>query len=150
MNRLEAAHATHDESPEADVLILTVHFSEDVAREVFRSGARGYVLKSDADCELEIVQLLATGQIRKEVAATVGICTRTVQRHRNHLMKKTEFLQLQRADALRHPQSLSRTVAVASPSDFDSAFVAAHCSASSVSRQNRWRSAIGDLRQANR
>ncbi len=53
--RLEAAHAIHYESPEADVLILTVHFSEDVARAVFRSGARGYVLKSDADCELEIV-----------------------------------------------------------------------------------------------
>jgi DNA-binding NarL/FixJ family response regulator len=107
-----------------------------------RSGARGYVLKSDADSELvaavrhvqqhkpfftgrlamtmvesfvneqregepsadhplpgcpltareiEIVQLLATGKISKEVAATVGISTRTVESHRNHIMKKMNF-----------------------------------------------------------
>ena len=49
MNGLEAARAIHDESPETDVLILTMHFSEDVAREVLRSGARGYVLKSEGD-----------------------------------------------------------------------------------------------------
>jgi DNA-binding NarL/FixJ family response regulator len=142
MNGLEAARAIHDESPETDVLILTMHFSEDVAREVLRSGARGYVLKSDADSELvaavrhvqqhkpfftgrlamtmvesfvneqhegepsndhplpgcpltarelEIVQLLATGKISKEVAATVGISTRTVESHRNHIMKKMSF-----------------------------------------------------------
>jgi DNA-binding NarL/FixJ family response regulator len=142
MNGLEAARAIHDESPETDVLILTMHFSEDVAREVLRSGARGYVLKSDADSELvaavrhvqqrkpfftgrlamtmvesfvneqregepssdhplpgcpltarelEIVQLLATGKISKEVAATVGISTRTVESHRNHIMKKMNF-----------------------------------------------------------
>ena len=29
-----------------------MHFSEDVAREALRSGAHGYVLKSDADAEL--------------------------------------------------------------------------------------------------
>lgn len=52
MNGLEAARAIRAESPDTDVLILTMHFSEDVAREVLRSGARGYVLKSDADSEL--------------------------------------------------------------------------------------------------
>src|SRR5277367_3259552 len=52
MNGLEAARAIREESPDTDVLILTMHFSEDVAREVLRSGARGYVLKSDADSEL--------------------------------------------------------------------------------------------------
>src|ERR1700733_8407051 len=55
MNGLEAARAIHDESPETDVLILTMHFSEDDAREALRSGARGrarYGPKSDADSEL--------------------------------------------------------------------------------------------------
>src|SRR6202453_2295132 len=61
MNGLEAARAIHDESPETDVLILTMHFSEDVAREALRSGARGYVLKSDADSEL----LSAVRQVQK-------------------------------------------------------------------------------------
>ena len=37
---LEAARAIHNESPQTDVVILTMHFSEDVAREVLRSGAR--------------------------------------------------------------------------------------------------------------
>ncbi len=52
MNELEAARAIRQEAPDTDVLILTMHFSEDVAREVLRSSARGYVLKSDADAEL--------------------------------------------------------------------------------------------------
>jgi DNA-binding NarL/FixJ family response regulator len=142
MNGLEVARAIRNESPETDVLIFTMHFSDEVAREVLRSGARGYVLKTDADVELvaavrhvqqhkpfftgrlansmvdsfvhesredssraehpiagcpltarelEIVQLLATGKISKEVAAAIGISTRTVESHRNHIMKKMNF-----------------------------------------------------------
>jgi DNA-binding NarL/FixJ family response regulator len=142
MNGLAAARAIRAESPDTDVLILTIHFSEDVAREVLRSGARGYVLKSDADSELvaavrhvqqhkpfftgrlamtmvesfvneqregeprtdyplpgcpltarelEIFQLLATGKISKEVAATVGISTRTVESNSNHILKNMNF-----------------------------------------------------------
>ena len=46
---LEAVRQIREASPDTDVLILTMHFSEDVAREALRSGAHGYVLKSDAD-----------------------------------------------------------------------------------------------------
>src|SRR6202041_3679550 len=52
MNGLEAVRQIHEASPDTSVLILTMHFSEDVAREALRSGAHGYVLKSDADSEL--------------------------------------------------------------------------------------------------
>ncbi|HEY0701676.1 MAG TPA: response regulator transcription factor [Candidatus Acidoferrales bacterium] len=52
MNGLDAVREIRAVSPETDVLILTMHFSEDVARDAFRSGANGYVLKSDADLEL--------------------------------------------------------------------------------------------------
>jgi DNA-binding NarL/FixJ family response regulator len=31
------------------VLVLTMHHSEELARDVLQAGARGYVLKSDAD-----------------------------------------------------------------------------------------------------
>jgi DNA-binding NarL/FixJ family response regulator len=51
LHGLETARVIHDESP-TDVLILTMHFSADFAREVLRSDARGYVLTSDADAEL--------------------------------------------------------------------------------------------------
>jgi len=139
MNGLEAARLIREESPETEVLVLSMHFSEEIARDVLRSGARGYVLKSDANPELltaiqrvrqgktfftarlassmaesfmqgtggaqagllpgtpltqrevEIMQLLAAGKSNKEVAATIGVSTRTVESHRNHIMHKMSF-----------------------------------------------------------
>jgi DNA-binding NarL/FixJ family response regulator len=48
MNGLEAARQIRKAAPESEVLILTMHESEQVIREVLAAGARGYVLKSDA------------------------------------------------------------------------------------------------------
>jgi len=137
-NGLEVTRLVREELPTTDVLILTMHFSEEVAREVVRCGARGYLLKSDADIELihavrhiqqhkpfftgklamsmaesfvrdtgarndsnndqplsarelEVVQLLATGKSNKEAAAMIGVSTRTVESHRNHIMRKMDF-----------------------------------------------------------
>ena len=139
-NGLEVTRLIREESPSSEVLILTMHFSEEVAREVLRCGARGYVLKSDADSELlaavrhiknnkpfftgklaasmaesfvrdtsgpgnngkaedvalsnremEVVQLLARVKSNKEAAAMLGVSTRTVESHRNHIMRKMEF-----------------------------------------------------------
>jgi len=41
--------------------------------------------------EVEIMQLLAAGKSNKEVAATIGVSTRTVESHRNHIMHKMSF-----------------------------------------------------------
>ena len=49
LNGLEATRQIVRESPQTEVLVLTMHHSEDLAREVLKAGARGYVLKSDAD-----------------------------------------------------------------------------------------------------
>ena len=63
MNGLDAARAIRQTSPETEVLILSMHFSEEIAREVLRVGARGYVLKSDANSELiAAVQRLRQGK----------------------------------------------------------------------------------------
>jgi len=51
-NGLEVLEAIHAEQPETEVLVLTMHFSEEIAREALRLGALGFVLKSDADAEL--------------------------------------------------------------------------------------------------
>jgi len=140
MNGLEAARVIRESSPETEVLILSMHFSEEIAREILRLGARGYLLKSDANTELiaavqrlrqgktfftsrltasmadsfvngptypnsmspvpgspltprevEIVQLLAEGKSNKEAAAALGVSTRTVESHRNHIMHKMSF-----------------------------------------------------------
>jgi DNA-binding NarL/FixJ family response regulator len=140
MNGLEAARVIRETSPETEVLILSMHFSEEIAREVLRVGARGYLLKTDANTELiaavqrmrmgktfftsrltasmadsfihgssdpnsmspvpgsplsprevEIVQSLAEGKSNKETAAALGVSTRTIESHRNHIMRKMSF-----------------------------------------------------------
>jgi DNA-binding NarL/FixJ family response regulator len=140
MNGLDAARAIREASPLTEILVLSMHFSEEIAREVLRSGARGYMLKSDANSELitaiqrvrrgeqyftsclnstmaesfvqtkgdgsddspiagtpltprevEIIQLLAEGKSNKETAAALGVSTRTIESHRNHIMHKMNF-----------------------------------------------------------
>jgi DNA-binding NarL/FixJ family response regulator len=52
LNGLEAARRIHKALPKTGILVLTMHFSDQLVREVVESGARGYILKSDADKEL--------------------------------------------------------------------------------------------------
>jgi DNA-binding NarL/FixJ family response regulator len=49
LNGLEATRHILKDAPETEVLVLTMHHSEELARDVLQAGARGYVLKSDAD-----------------------------------------------------------------------------------------------------
>src|ERR1035438_1599478 len=48
LNGLGASRQIHQELPQTEVLILTMHESESLVRSVARVGARGCVLKSDA------------------------------------------------------------------------------------------------------
>jgi two-component system, NarL family, response regulator NreC len=41
--------------------------------------------------EIEVVRLLAEGRSNKEVASTLGVSTRTIESHRNHIMNKMGF-----------------------------------------------------------
>jgi DNA-binding NarL/FixJ family response regulator len=52
MDGLEATRQIVAESPGTEVLVLTVHDSEHLVREVLDAGARGYMLKSDAASDL--------------------------------------------------------------------------------------------------
>ena len=52
LNGLDAARQILGVSPEARILILTIHDSEQVVREVLSAGARGFLLKSDAGRDL--------------------------------------------------------------------------------------------------
>ena len=53
LNGLDATRQILKESPRTEVLILSMHQSEQVVREVLQAGARAYVLKSDADQSLD-------------------------------------------------------------------------------------------------
>jgi DNA-binding NarL/FixJ family response regulator len=138
-NGLDVTRALRREDPDIRILILTMHFAEEVARECLRAGARAYVVKSDMDKDLldavravrderpyftpqigeiyytgymesnpnapvgangeiplarltprekEVVKMLCEGLSNKEVASSVGISTRTVESHRNNVMRK--------------------------------------------------------------
>ena len=124
-------------SPSTEFLVLSMHFSDELAKEVLRCGAIGYVLKSDADSELlaavdhirhhqpfftttlaismarnfidpnaaerpeegirltqrevEVIQLIASGRSNKEAASDLGVSPRTVESHRNRIMKRLNF-----------------------------------------------------------
>ena len=52
LNGLEATRQILKLLPQTEVLILTMHESEQIIREVLAAGARGYVLKSDAGKDL--------------------------------------------------------------------------------------------------
>lgn len=52
LNGLEATRIIRNILPETKILLLTLHSSTELVRSGFRAGARGYVLKSDAEHEL--------------------------------------------------------------------------------------------------
>lgn len=56
LNGIEATRAIHKNHPETKVILLTLHESDELVRSAFRAGARGYLLKIDA--EKELVQAL--------------------------------------------------------------------------------------------
>jgi len=63
LNGLEATRQIIAELPGTEVLILTMHQAEELVRQVLDSGARGYMLKSDAGKELVLaVQALRQHQ----------------------------------------------------------------------------------------
>jgi DNA-binding NarL/FixJ family response regulator len=54
LNGLDATRQILKDAPDTEVLVLTMHHSEELARDVLKAGARGYVLKADADENLII------------------------------------------------------------------------------------------------
>jgi len=71
LNGLEATRRIRAAVPGAEVLVLTVHESEQVIREVLDAGARGYVLKSDAGRDL-IAAVEALSRHRPFFTSTVA------------------------------------------------------------------------------
>ena len=52
LNGLEATRRIKDALPETEILIFSMHESEELIRDVLAAGARGYLLKSDASRQL--------------------------------------------------------------------------------------------------
>lgn len=52
LNGLEAARQIRKSLPRTEILILTLHFSDQLVREIVEAGVRAYIMKSDADRDL--------------------------------------------------------------------------------------------------
>ena len=52
LNGLEAARRIHKVLPKTGIIMLTLHFSDQLVKDIVESGARAYVMKSDADRDL--------------------------------------------------------------------------------------------------
>jgi DNA-binding NarL/FixJ family response regulator len=64
LNGLEATHQILKNYPEIRILVLTLHDNDHLLRQVLASGARGYLLKSDASRELIIaVEALSLNRV---------------------------------------------------------------------------------------
>jgi DNA-binding NarL/FixJ family response regulator len=60
LNGLEAARHILKTCPRTEILMLSMHYSEQLIRHVVESGVRGYIVKSDSDRDLVIaVEALA-------------------------------------------------------------------------------------------
>jgi DNA-binding NarL/FixJ family response regulator len=60
LNGVEAARRIRKASATTEVLILSVHYSDQLIREILEAGVRGYIVKSDSDRDLIIaVETLA-------------------------------------------------------------------------------------------
>jgi DNA-binding NarL/FixJ family response regulator len=74
MNGLDATRHLRQVSPKSAVLIFTMVDSEELIREVLSAGARGYLLKSDADrLIVAAVEALAAGKPFLNPSASVHV-----------------------------------------------------------------------------
>lgn len=71
LNGLEATRQIRAALPRTEVLILTMHASEGLARELLAAGARGYLLKSDAG-QLLVAAVTALAQHKPYFTAKVS------------------------------------------------------------------------------
>lgn len=54
LNGMEAARRIRKASPATEILILSIHYSDQLVREIVDAGVRGYIVKSDSDRDLVI------------------------------------------------------------------------------------------------
>src|SRR5216684_4823936 len=52
LNGVEAARKIRKSSPNTEILILSVHYSDQLIREILMAGVHGYIMKSDSDRDL--------------------------------------------------------------------------------------------------
>ena len=62
LNGIEATRAIRKTQPDIKIVLLTLHESAELLRSAFRAGARGYLLKTDAEQELVKALTVVVGE----------------------------------------------------------------------------------------
>jgi DNA-binding NarL/FixJ family response regulator len=62
LNGIEATRTIRKTHPDVKIVLLTLHESADLVRSAFRAGARGYLLKTEAEQELVKALHVVLGQ----------------------------------------------------------------------------------------
>jgi DNA-binding NarL/FixJ family response regulator len=62
LNGIEATRAIRKAQPGVKIVLLTLHESAELLRSAFRAGARGYLLKTDAEQELVKALTVVVGE----------------------------------------------------------------------------------------
>ncbi len=92
MNGLEAARQIKKTCPKVEIVMLSVHFSDQLVREIVDAGAKSYILKSDAERDLVIA-------------------VEAVANHRSYFTTQVSEMVMdgfRRRDAAPSPQALKR------------------------------------------
>jgi DNA-binding NarL/FixJ family response regulator len=91
MTGLHAARELQRRRPDLRVLMLSMHDNERYLREALKAGACGYVVKAVADRDLvEVLKLIAEGYSGRQIAQTLVISEKTVERHRANILEKLD------------------------------------------------------------
>ena len=100
LNGVEATRQIRKSSPATEILILTMHESDDLVQQVVEAGARGYILKDEADrVLLDAVHALSQHKpffsTRVSEAAVTGDTSDNAKSSRSRLTpREREILQL--------------------------------------------------------
>jgi DNA-binding NarL/FixJ family response regulator len=85
LNGVEATRQIRQVSPRTEILILSAHGSERLAREILEAGAQGYLVKEDADDNL----LLAVDALRRHIPYFPFKTVEWIARERLGVKRKT-------------------------------------------------------------
>jgi DNA-binding NarL/FixJ family response regulator len=101
LNGADAARRIRMASKNTEILILSVHYSDQLIREIIDSGARGYVLKSDSDHDL----LIAVETLARHKPFFTSKATKVIQ---NEFIREGTFTNISTISKVLHNPLSSR------------------------------------------
>jgi DNA-binding NarL/FixJ family response regulator len=91
LNGLEAARRIRKQLPKTEIVILTLHFSDQLVHDVVEAGARGYIMKGDAERDL-VTAVEAAAHHRSFFTARAGDMLLNGFRNRSAISEQSSLI----------------------------------------------------------